>query len=299
LVIRGFHEITRLSYLDSGAIVANASTLAAFCAIWLLARDVLGHERGGWCVALVAFWPATFALSMVYSDGFMLFFAAWSLLAMRRRQWVLAAVTAYLAGLSRPDAIVLAASAAWLGIAALRQPAEDPDGADQPPPWRDRWLPWLAAVGAPAGFGSYLVYTWAALGSPGAWFTAEKQGWGNSFDFGRTWLRNARTAIHHPTQRFDLAVLTFAGVVGIALLIWMLVERMPPPLTIYAAGVLLLGIGSGDGNSIPRYCLDAFPLFLAPAARLKPAINGVVVGMSGAGLAVFLLAVDVFHKAIP
>jgi hypothetical protein len=252
----------------SGALVANAATLAAFCVIWILARDVLGEDRGRWCVAFVAFWPATFALRMVYSDGLLLTFAGAALWAMRRQRWLLAAGMGFLAGLSRPDAIVLAASAAWLALPAWRRTGR-----------RDaqRWLPWIAATGAPLGFFTYLAYTWAALGSPTAWFTAERKGWHNSFDFGRTWFDNARIAIHHPTARIDLMVLTLGGIVGLALLVWMLIERLPAPLIIYASGVLLLGLGSGDGNSIPRYVLDAFPLFMA----------------------VFMLIVDVAHRAIP
>jgi hypothetical protein len=106
-------------------------------------------------------------------------------------------------------------------------------------------------------------------------------------------------AFQHPTVRIDLVASTAAGIIGLALLVWMVGLRLPPILTLYAAGVLVLAIGSGYGGGIPRYCLDAFPLFFAPAAKLRPAAVTLLVGLSAGAMAVFLLVVELTRTTTP
>jgi hypothetical protein len=285
LVIRGMSDVTGLSLRTSGILIANLATLVAFCLVWLLARDVLDRGRATAAVALLAFWPASFTLSMIYPDGLMILLAAGYLLALRRQHWLVALSLGVLAGLSRPDAVVLALSGVWAAVEVFRS--------------RRSWWPWLAAIGPPVGFAAYICYLWAKLGSPSTWFEAERQGWGNSFDFGHTWWSDALVAFHHPTARIDLVASTAAGIIGLALVVWMVVLRLPPILTIYAAGVLLLAIGSGFGGGIPRYCLDAFPIFFAPAAKLRPAAVTLIVGISAGAMAVFLLVVELTRTTTP
>jgi hypothetical protein len=285
LLTRGVNDVTGLSLRTSGVLIANLATLAAFCVVWLLARDVLGASRATAAVALLAFWPASFTLSMIYPDGLMILLAAGYLLALRRQHWLVALGLGVLAGLSRPDAVVLALSGAWAAVEVFRR--------------RRSWWPWLAAAGPPVGFAGYLGYLWVKLGSPSVWFQAERQGWGNSFDFGHTWWSDALVALHHPTARIDLVASTAAGVIGLALVVWMVVLRLPPILTIYAAGVLLLAIGSGFGGGIPRYCLDAFPIFFAPAAKLRPAAVTLIIGVSAGAMAIFLLVVELTRTTTP
>jgi hypothetical protein len=44
LLIRGVHDVTRLSFRASGIAVAHASGLAAFCVIWLVFREFVGER---------------------------------------------------------------------------------------------------------------------------------------------------------------------------------------------------------------------------------------------------------------
>jgi len=285
LATRAVHIATRLSVRTSGIAVANASALAAFCVIWMLFREVVGDRRATIAVTLLAFWPASFVLSMVYSDGLLLLAAAACLLALRHEVWWAAFVFGALASLSRPDGVVLALCIAWAAYEAHRR--------------RPGWVPWIAALGPPLGFAGYLGYLWIALGSPGAWFTAERRGWGRRFDFGRTWWSNGFTALHHPTARVDLVASTIAGIVGVALVVWMIQSRLPVPLTIYAGGIMVLALGSGVGGSVPRYCLDAFPIFLVPAARLRATVNAALVGCSAGAMALFMLVVELTRTTTP
>ena len=244
-LIRGVHDLVGLPYRSVGIALANLSALVAFCLIWKLVREMVNQPTATATVALLAFWPASFTLSMVYPDGLLLALAAGYLLALNRQRWWLAFVVGVAAGLSKPDAVVLGICGIWIAVAALHS--------------RRSWLPWLAAAGPPVGFATYMIYLWATQGSPTTWFTAERRGWHSSFDFGARWWSDALVAAHHPTSRFDLTAATLAGIVGLALLSWMIAIKLPPVLTIYAAGVLVMALGSGYGGAIPRLAMGAFP----------------------------------------
>jgi hypothetical protein len=285
LLTRVVHEATRLSVRTSGVLVATAAALAAFCVIWALFREIVGARRATIALAFLAAWPASFVLSMVYSDGLLLLFAAACLLALRHERWWPAFAFSVLAGMSRPDGIVLAVCCAWAAYAAWKQTR--------------RWLPWITVLGAPIGFAGYLAYLWHALGTPKAWYTAEHRGWHNGFDFGKAFWSHAFTALHHPTARIDLVASTLAGIVGIALVLWMIHDRLPATLTIYAAGIVGLAVGSSFGGSIPRFCLDAFPIFLVPAVRFRATLNAALIACSGAALALFMLVVELTRTTTP
>jgi hypothetical protein len=253
--------------------------------IWLLFRDVLDDRRASVAVAFLAFWPASFVLTMVFSDGLLLLFAGACLLMLRRERWWAAFAFGMLAGLSRPDGVVVALCCAWAAYEACRRTRS--------------WRPWVAVFGAPLGFLGYLAYLWHALGSPNAWFTAERRGWGRGFDFGHDWLSNALLAVHHPTGRIDLVAGTIAGVVGVALVAAMIKLRLPSILTIYAGAVLVLALGTGAGASVPRYCLDAFPIFLVPAVRIRSTLNALLIGCSAGGLVLFMLIITLTRTTAP
>ena len=285
LVIRAVHEVTRLPYRTSGILAANVAALAACCVIWLLFREFAGERIATAGVMFLVFWPASFVLTSVFSDGLLLLFAAAFLLMLRRERWWGAFAFGVLAGLSRPDGVVLALCGGWAAYESFRR--------------RRSWLPFVAVLGAPVGFLGYLGYLWHALGSPTAWFTAEHRGWGRGFDFGHAWWSNAFTALHQPTARVDLVAATVAGIVGIVLVVEMIRSRLAPILTIYAGAVVALAIVTGAGASVPRYCLAAFPLFLVPALRVPDRAKATVVACSAGALVLFTLVVTLTRTTTP
>lgn len=285
LLTRGVHEVTRLSLRASGIAVANLAALAACCVVWVLFREFVGQDRATIGVALMAFWPASFVLSMVYGDGLLVVFAGAFLLMLHRRRWWAAFAFGIVAGLARPSGVLLAFSGAWAAYEAWRQ--------------RRSWLPWVGAVGPAIGLAAFQGYQWVELGNPVAWYTAQRRGWHNGFDFGQTFWSHTFTALHQPTARIDLVISLVAGIIGAALVVWMIRIRLPATLTIYAGAVILLAVGSGFGGSIPRFCLDAFPIFLAPAARLRTTTTTVLIACSGAGLVLLMLVVELTRTTTP
>jgi hypothetical protein len=285
LLTRAVHEVTRLSYRASAIAVANIAGLLACCVIWILFREFVGPDRATIGVALFAFWPASFVLSMIYSDVLLVLFAAAFLLMLRRENWWAACALGFAAALARPSGVLLALSGAWAAYEVYRR--------------RRTWLPVVAVLGPLLGLGAFQLYLWIELHNPVAWATAQERGWHNGFDFGRTFWSHAFTALHQPTARIDLVISLVAGIVGVALVVWMITIRLPPTLTIYAGAVMVLAVGSGFGGSIPRFCLDAFPIFLAPAAKLRTTTNAVVIGCFGAALVLLMLVVELTRTTTP
>ena len=268
--------------------VALLVSLGSVVMLWLLAEATLADERAATrAVVLVVLWPSSVVLSMFYSDGLFILLAAACFLAVRRDRWLLAGLAALLATATRPNAIALAPA---LGVAALLA-------------WRrtGSFRPFVAPLLAPLGMLGYFLFLHVRLGNFFLWFEAEEQGWGaEGFDFGRHFVQDLLLdGLRQPTERFDFVMSAIAGLIGIALLVWAVRVRLPVEQLVYAAIALALVLGAGFGASIPRYVMDAFPLFFAPAARMRDE-GAAAWGFVSAGLlGCFTLVVAVTRLVTP
>ena len=285
---RALDVITPFSLRFTAFAVANLTALAAVVAVWLLARDTFASDerKATNAVVLLVMWPASIAFSMFYSDALFIALAAACLLALRHEHWVWAGVAAMFATATRPNAIALGAACAWAALTAIRK--------------RRDYRALIAPALVPLGMLAYFVYLQVALGDFFMWFEAEEVGWGGGFDFGRHFVVDLVVeGLRHPTARLDLLMSGAAGLLGIALLVWAIVDRMPIEQILFAGVVLVMALGASFGASIPRYVMDAFPLVFAPAARLTP--NGTVVSaaFSAGLLALFSLLVMLTRLTTP
>lgn len=89
--------------IGAGIFIANFSFLAALVAIYLI-----GGKRAAW---FTAFSPITIVFSSVYAESLLLALSAWAMLFAQRRRFLLCALLAGLAALTRP--------AGWALIAGL------------------------------------------------------------------------------------------------------------------------------------------------------------------------------------
>jgi hypothetical protein len=265
LAIRLVSSLPAVSDPVAALLVSLGSGVLAAWAVYRLARWLAGPETARRAVLLFCFFPGSVVFSLAYAEGLMVVFAAGCLLALARRQWVTAGVLAGLAGLTRPNAVVLVAACAWAAGAALVRRRDV----------RAVAAPALAAAGPLLFFG----YLWFRTGEPGAWFRVEHQGWDQQFDAGRSLLNILVWAVRGPFSDPQILIVTGAFVVAMAGL-WCLVRHRhwPAALSIYTAGVLALGALSRLDVLRPRAVLAAFPLFIALGDRLPRRALVVVVG---------------------
>lgn len=277
LLVRAVAAVTGLAPETSGVAVAVALACVAAAAIWLLARDLAGHEVATRAVLLFSFFPGAFVLGLVYSEGPFLAAAAICLLALHRRRWVPAGLAAAVAGATRPTGVVLALCCGWAAVEAVRR--------------RREWTALAAPALAPLGFLAWSGLLAARTGSPTSWIRSQRNGWGQGFDFGVHTARSIGATLLHPLHDFNrtVCVLGIAAVAAGLVLLWR--WRPPATLWIYTAGIVVPSLFSAILTSTPRFALTAFPLHIAAARRLTGAAFAVTLAVA-AGLMVLLMLVS-------
>jgi hypothetical protein len=290
--VRALADVTNLSLPDAAVMAAFGFGLTSALAVWLAVREVFGAPLADRAVLLYVFCPTAYALSLAYTEGLFLTAAAACLFALSRRYWITAALCACVAGLTRNAGVVVV-----LAVVVTALPAA----------WRGRaWRPVVAAVISPLGLVSFMAYGWAMVGTPVAFLSAERFWQGQHFVWFLTPIEALITAIRlgPGSVRFLPDAMAGAalvlGFVGILLL-----DRMPrtmrtlggPVVTVpvswwvYTVGVLLIAYSAYFADSIPRYTMAAFPLFVAFAWKLPRAMEGAVVGVMACLQGALLVAV--------
>jgi hypothetical protein len=218
------------------------------------------------------------ALSMTYSEALFCALAAWSLVWVLRRHWIAAGLACAAAGLVRPTAIALVlAVLVAAGIAIGTR-------------YGDGWLPWVGALLAPTGLVGYLAFVAAQPGVVGGWFGVQRRGWNSRFDGGTATVTFATDVLATGRSVMELVtVLVLAA--AVVLLVICIVQRLPWPLVVYGAAVLVMVVGSnGLMSSKARLLLPAFTLLLPVAlalARRRPTTVIAVLGAATIGSAWF------------
>lgn len=252
LLIKGASAVPGVSPTAAGMIISTLGGAAACAVVWMLAARLSEPATATRTVALFAFFPSAFVLSMVYSDSLFVLLSAACLLALVDGRWLLAGICAALAGGVRPTGLVLlpvCALAAFVSIRSTRA-----------------WKPVVAPLLAPLGITAFLGFLeWRT----GTWLTflrAQDRGWGQRFDFGWSNLQEVIDLLLDPRISFHLVVLALFAV-GSLVAVWMMRRWRPPiPITTYVIGTLVLAFGITITTSVPRLLLGAFPL-LIPVAR--------------------------------
>jgi hypothetical protein len=219
-----------------------------------------GSRRAGLLlVAVVAAAPMGVVWSMTYSEGLFCALAVWSLVGALRRDWTLAGWCGALAGTVRPTAVALLVA---VGGAALVAAVGRRDG----------WRPWLGMLLAPLGLLGYLLFVAARTGSPTGWFGLQRQGWNSKFDGGAATVEFTRDTLVSGRSVLEVVtVAVLAGGLGLLAICVRLAWRgeLPWPPVVYAAGVLVMDLGSnGLMNSKARLLLPAFTLLVPVALEL-------------------------------
>lgn len=300
--VRALADVTRLTLPDAAVVAAFVFGLTSALAIWLAIREVFGSRLADRAVLLYVFCPTAYVLSLAYTEGLFLTAAAACLFALSRRYWITAALCACVAGLTRNTGVVVV-----LAVLVMALPAA----------WRGRtWRPAIAASIAPLGFVSFMAYGWAMVGTPVAFLSAERFWQGQHF----VWFLSPIEALVDALQGpggvgFLPDVMAGATLVLGFLGIWVLdrmsgsvrtvggaIAAVPASWWVYTLGTLLIAYSAYFTDSILRYAMAAFPLFVAFAWKLPRSMEGAVVGVMAClqgALLVAMLSSAVHPMAAP
>jgi hypothetical protein len=241
-------------------VVSWGAGLAAAWGLYALGAHLRDATTGVLLAGLWAVVPHALVESMGYSETLFTALAAWSLLAVLRKRWLTAGILCLLAGLTRPTAAALIAA---VGLAALVAVCREPRA----------WRAWCAVVLAPLGLLGFLVFVGVRLDRPDGYFYVQDKAWRMRFDGGEDTVRElGKIATHSVPLAYVVTSLVLAA--GLALLVIGLGERIPWPLLVYAAGVLVLALGgAGYYWAKARLLLPAFPLLIPIAYALVRSRN--------------------------
>jgi hypothetical protein len=258
--------VTGLPLLSAALTATVLAGIVAAYGVAKLGELVPGGSRrvGLVLVVLFASTPMAVVFAMAYSEALFCAAAAWTSVFLLRRQWIAAGLAAAVAGLVRPTAAALVAA---VGLAAVVAVVARRDG----------WRPWLGGPLAAAGLLAYLGYVATRTGSLTGWFALQQRGWDSRFDGGRATASFATTALADGRSVMEVATVGIL-LAAIALLAVSVVQavrgRLPWPLVVYSAVVLLMDVGSnGLMGSKARLLVPAFTLLLPVAvglARRRP-----------------------------
>lgn len=256
LMIRLFATLPGLGASQAAIVVNLAAGIVCAYGLARLGRLVGGSERVGLLlVVLFAAAPMSIVLSMPYTEALFCGAAVWGLLGVLERRWSQAGLCCLVAGLIRPTGAVLIAVVVLAALVAIAR-------------GRDGRRPWAALLSAPVGMLGYLAWVGVRTGEPDGYFEVQQRGWSSSFDGG---LATSRFIAETLTENENAFVTLTALLVlcAVLLLVLCLTLRTAWPVVLFAALVLVLGLGS-DGLmfSKVRLMLPAFPLLLPIAIGL-------------------------------
>jgi hypothetical protein len=255
LTIRWLSSLTGLSLLTSGIIITATTGLTAIVGVWALVRHYADQGSADRATLLVAMFPGTFVLSMVYSEGIVVTCLAFGLLALLQRRWLLAGILGLLATATSPIALAFEVSCLWCAYQELARSRN--------------WRALTAPVLAPLGFVAYQVWLWAHTGNLLAWRLTERGGW-KSYPSLAWPVHLVVLFLRDPISTNRQQDLLFVGVVVTAVaVIVALRSRMPMPMLLYGLSAALLALIAAPVGLRPRFIFLAFPLIIAVGTWLR------------------------------
>jgi hypothetical protein len=244
-------------------VIACATGVAAAAGLYAIGAHLHGPRAGVFLAGLWGALPHAVVETMGYSESLFTALSAWSLWAVLRRRWLTAGLLCVLAGLTRPTALALIAAVVLAAlVAAVRDPRQ--------------WRAWLAIALAPLGTLGFVLWLNDRLGRWDAYFYVQREAWHNSFDFGAESWRTAGTLLQDGVP-LPIVVTTVVLLAMVGLFVASLGARLPWPLLVYSAVVLVLAVG-GDAYywAKARMLLPAFPLLLPAALGMARSRNHAV-----------------------
>ena len=253
LLIRGLSGLTGMSQFSAGTAISSITGLTATIGVWALVREYAGDKTANKATILFAFFPGSFVFSMVYSEGLVITGAAFGLLALMRRRWIIAGLLGLVATAAAPIALAFVVCCAWAALAAIR---------------RDRdWRALAAPILAPLGTIAYLVWVWRHTGVASAFSQTERGGWHSYLSIAYP-FRIIGGFLSHPFTSYANHALVFFCILAVVAAVMIgLRDRQPSLVLLYGATVGALAILTAPVGPRPRIILDAFPLILAVAVR--------------------------------
>lgn len=261
----------------AGLLVTFLAGAGATLLVWQLALRTFDKGVADRAALLFCFFPGSYALSMVYTEGVFVLCAAACVLLLDQRRWWLAAAVGGIGSAARPTGFVLAVTCAFAVAMHWRRTRD--------------WKPVLSVPLAAAGFMAFLVYLQLRVGDWMAYRKVQERGWEQGVDLGTTTIRRSFGFLVNPKDDFNLLVSVVVFFTVVVLFVVLVRIRPPGTWIVYSVAVMAGPLLSTTNTLTPRSVLSAFPLFIGLARWLRWESAGPVVGLWAGILAVLMLLI--------
>ncbi|MFL5680709.1 MAG: mannosyltransferase family protein [Chloroflexota bacterium] len=273
-------------------VVVGVGYVAAMAILHRMVSDDIDGGTADRSILYLSIFPTAFFLFAPFTESIFLAFALGAIYLVRTGRASAAVPLALLAGLTRPQGVLLAVPLAWEAIAAFRAGRSS----------RDVLLRSLAAAAPIVGFVAFVAFTATFFGlSPS---DAVRQHWGYSLALPWDVLGYAvRWILEPPSAGFGniqaLTAFHLVAIGGFCALFVVGLRKIPLTYSLYVAPQLLLLVIGGPATplaSASRYMLAMFPIFVV-LGRLGRSRSFNTAWVIGSTLGLGLLFVAILQNA--
>lgn len=250
----------------TGWIISNAAALIAFYLLYRLILLDYGPRVGRYAVWLLAFFPTSLFLSVVYAEGLFLALTVAAFYAARKQRWLAAGLLGALSGVTRSVGVLIILPLAWEWY------------QQRPRRWRNA-AP-LALI--PLGLGAYMLYLARNFGDPLA-FSATQAFWDRAVS-PLTILDRLNTLVRSPAAFLQEPGITTYEITFVFLALFLLMVvfwKQRLSYALFATYSIAIPLSTIQTVSFSRFMLVIFPLFIAMAQILyRPVLFRInIIGM--------------------
>ncbi len=263
MAVRVVATITFLPYPVAGMIVPAIAFVAAVTGLVRLVETSHGIVIARRAALYLGIFPSAFFLFAPFTEALFLAAVVWTLVFARERRWLLAAVLAFVAGLTRVQGLLLVLPLAWEALVAARDARSDRRLAT-----RDgRFIVATSVIATVAPAIAFLGFALAARQLSGETPYDAQAFWGGT-SFHPPWEVVAASYRWIVERGDGVQALNLITLVGSAALLLAAARRMPLTYSLYAWPPIILialRIQPTPLTSTIRFVVVLFPIFIVLA----------------------------------
>jgi hypothetical protein len=264
-------------------LISNISGIIMIVYFYLLVCKDFTSQIAARAVLYLALFPLAFFLSAIYTESLLLCLSIACIYYTRRQSWWLAGLCGGLAALTRLQGVALIVPLAWeyLRVTGARYAPLSGQQSQRRitriVSWlrtsfrglllaareRENWLAGLSLGLVPCGLLAFMVYGQIAIGDFFATFHASQWGWGRQLSPPwRLLIYSLRHPILGQPLNWNFWLLNMIAAIAFLAVIFWAFRRLPTVYALYTAVTVVLPLSSNSLNSLARYYLLVFPVFI-------------------------------------